>query len=141
MVNMPDTELYKIVGGYVYDLVGEERFFKSTPDFSEIADDEVIVYLGATSLNQYTPLKGMMVHRPSMTIHIFGGIDTRDDVEELKTQIYDYVQSIQRTENYQVDLEPIYTVNSLLEEIEDNLTLWHGTLDVTFRAFLYGKDE
>ncbi|CAK8054118.1 hypothetical protein [Eupransor demetentiae] len=135
MVDTPEYALYKEIGGHLLDMVGEERYFDVAPDFKQFDHDEPIVYMGATSLQQYTPAKGVLRSKPSLTVHVFGDKEDRQTVEELKNKIYQYVMGLSEIDGYTVELDPMYTVNSVQEEQEDNVILWHGTLDVTFRVF------
>lgn len=138
MADTPDYALYKEFGGYLFDNYGDGdnggQFFQAFPDLKEYSFDKPMIVLGNRSLNQETPLKGVLVSRPAVTVHIFGSKDDQASVEELTSMIYSYISKLDTVGEYRVVLDPRYTVNNTTLEQEDNLQLWHKTLDVTFRV-------
>ncbi|PVY82546.1 hypothetical protein [Convivina intestini] len=131
----PDYELVQTVGKWLFDNLPAGQFYKRLPDFKAVKTDKPFVVLGNSSLQQYAPAKGALRAKPSLTIHIFGDAKSRNEVERLKSKVFNYLMKLNSTDSYSVELDPVYTVNSVDLEQEDNLQLWHGTLDVTYRVF------
>lgn len=131
----PDYQLYKTIGGYLYDKYGD-RFFSTVPDLKSETFESPLVFMGDYSLQQNTQTKGALVSRASVTIHAYNKAEDQYDMDQLEkvmADLYDYVMKLKKTDNYLVEFDPQYTINSRSFEQEDNIRLVHGTLDVTFR--------
>lgn len=131
----PDYQLYKTIGGYLYDKYGD-RFFNTVPELKDEKFDSPLVCMGDYGLQQDTQTKGTLVSRASVTVHAYNTADSSYDMDQLEkvmADLYDYAMKLKKTDNYTVEIEPRYTINSRLFEQEDNLRLIHGTLDVTFK--------
>ncbi|CAH1853724.1 hypothetical protein [Convivina intestini] len=131
----PDYELVETVGKHLFDTLPNGQFYKRLPDFKKIDFAKPIVVLGNSSLQQYTPAKGVLRVKPSLTVHIFGDVKNRQEAERLKSQVFNYLIKLHNVGSYSFELDPNYTANYDELEQEDNLQLCHGTLDVTYRVF------
>ncbi|MCK8617959.1 hypothetical protein LNP00_06280 [Fructobacillus sp. M158] len=132
----PDYELYKNIGGYLYDEYGD-RFFNTVPELHDENFDTPLICIGDYSMAQDTPTKDVLRSRPSITTHLFVSADVgdgRDQLEEIMSRVYAYALGLNLVGEYQVALDTRYTVNSVSLEQEDNLRLLHGTLDLTYRV-------
>ncbi|MBS9338382.1 hypothetical protein G6R29_01865 [Fructobacillus sp. M2-14] len=132
----PDYELYKNIGGYLYDEYGD-RFFNTVPELHDENFDTPLICIGDYSMAQDTPTKDVLRSRPSITTHLFVSADVgdgRDQLEEIMSRVYAYALGLNLVGEYQVALDTRYTVNSVSLELEDNLRLLHGTLDLTYRV-------
>jgi hypothetical protein len=136
MADIPDYALYKAVGGYLFDKYGDGsnggQFFKTFPELHDYSFNNPMVILGNQSMGQGAPLKGVLVSKPAITIHVFGDIEALDDVQDVKQSIYSYLMQLSKVGDYRVELDPRNLINTVSQEQEDNLRLWHATLDVTF---------
>ncbi|GAP01954.1 hypothetical protein FFRU_180110 [Fructobacillus fructosus] len=132
----PDYELYKNIGGYLYEEYGN-RFFNTLPELHDENFDTPLICIGDYSMAQDTPTKDVLRSRPSITIHLFVSAnvgDGRDQLEGIMSRVYAYALGLNLVGEYQVALDTRYTVNSVSLEQEDNLRLLHGTLDLTYRV-------
>ena len=132
----PDYELYKNIGGYLYDEYGD-RFFNTVPELHDENFDTPLICIGDYSMAQDTPTKDVLRSRPSITTHLFVSADVgdgRDQLEGIMSRVYAYALGLNLVGEYQVALDTRYTVNSVSLELEDNLRLLHGTLDLTYRV-------
>lgn len=132
----PDYELYKNIGGYLYDEYGD-RFFNTVPELHDENFDTPLICIGDYSMAQDTPTKDVLRPRPSITTHLFVSADVgdgRDQLEGIMSRVYAYALGLNLVGEYQVALDTRYTVNSVSLELEDNLRLLHGTLDLTYRV-------
>ena len=49
--------------------------------------------------------------------------------------MYRLLLPINRTASYRVVIDPVVTVNTFTEENIENATIWHGTLDLTYKIY------
>ena len=90
--------------------------------------------IGDVSL-QMSPTKTAMQGNASITLNFYGKSDQRWDISQLQANMYSLLLPINRTEHYQIVVDPVVTVNTITEENLDNATIWHGTLDITYKIY------
>ena len=131
-MSLPDQEIYEKVSDVLID--NGITWYSSLPDFKNTFDKMPYVYCGDVSL-QMSPTKTAMQGSASITLNFYGKSDQRWDISQLQDKMYSLLLPIKRTEHYQIVVDPVVTVNTITEENLDNATIWHGTLDITYKIY------
>lgn len=131
-MSLPDQELYETVSDKLID--NGMTWFSTLPDIKETFTKMPYVYCGDVSL-QLLPNKSSLQGTVSITLNLFGRKEQRWQLSELQQQMYRLLLPINRTSNYRVVIDPVVTVNTVTEENIDNATIWHGTLDLTYKIY------
>jgi len=131
-MSLPDQELYEKVSDVLID--NGVKWFSTLPNFKETFTEMPYVYCGNVSL-QMQPNKSAMQGTVSIKLNTFGASEQRWQLSELQQQLYSLLLPISETESYRVVVDPIVTVNTVTEENIDNATIWHGTLDITYKIY------
>lgn len=131
-MSLPDQEIYETVSDKLID--NGMTWFSELPDIKETFAKMPYVYCGDVSL-QLLPNKSSLQGTVSITLNLFGRKEQRWQLSELQQQIYRLLLPINRTAIYRVVIDPVVTVNTVTEENIDNATIWHGTLDLTYKIY------
>lgn len=131
-MSLPDQEIYETVSDKLID--NGMNWFSTLPDIKETFTKMPYVYCGDVSL-QLLPNKSSLQGTVSITLNLFGRKEQRWQLSELQQQMYRLLLPINRTESYRVVIDPVVTVNTVTEENIDNATIWHGTLDLTYKIY------
>jgi len=131
-MSLPDQEIYETVSDKLID--NGMTWFSTLPDIKETFTKMPYVYCGDVSL-QLLPNKSSLQGTVSITLHLFGRKEQRWQLSELQQQMYRLLLPINRTESYRVVIDPVVTVNTVTEENIENATIWHGTLDLTYKIY------
>lgn len=131
-MSLPDQELYETVSDKLID--NGMTWFSTLPDIKETFTKMPYVYCGDVSL-QLLPNKSSLQGTVSITLNLFGRKEQRWQLSELQQRMYQLLLPINRTESYRVVIDPVVTVNTVTEENIDNATIWHGTLDLTYKIY------
>ena len=131
-MSLPDQEIYETISDKLID--NGMTWFSTLPDFKETFTKMPYVYCGDVSL-QLLPNKSSLQGTVSITLNLFGRKEQRWQLSELQQKIYQLLLPINRTASYKVVIDPVVTVNTVTEENIDNATIWHGTLDLTYKIY------
>lgn len=131
-MSLPDQEIYETVSDKLID--NGMTWFSTLPDIKETFTKMPYVYCGDLSL-QLLPNKSSLQGTVSITLNLFGRKEQRWQLSELQQKMYHLLLPINRTESYRVVIDPVVTVNTVTEENIDNATIWHGTLDLTYKIY------
>lgn len=131
-MSLPDQELYETVSDKLID--NGMTWFSTLPDIKETFTKMPYVYCGDVSL-QLLPNKSSLQGTVSITLNLFGRKEQRWQLSELQQKMYQLLLPINRTASYKVVIDPVVTVNTVTEENIDNATIWHGTLDLTYKIY------
>lgn len=131
-MSLPDQEIYETVSDKLID--NGMTWFSTLPDIKETFTKMPYVYCGDVSL-QLLPNKSSLQGTVSITLNLFGRKEQRWQLSELQQQMYQLLLPINRTASYKVVIDPVVTVNTVTEENIDNATIWHGTLDLTYKIY------
>lgn len=131
-MSLPDQEIYETVSDKLID--NGMTWFSTLPDFKETFTKMPYVYCGDVSL-QLLPNKSSLQGTVSITLNLFGRKEQRWQLSELQQKMYQLLLPINRTASYRVVIDPVVTVNTVTEENIDNATIWHGTLDLTYKIY------
>ena len=131
-MSLPDQELYETVSDKLID--NGMTWFSTLPDIKETFTKMPYVYCGDVSL-QLLPNKSSLQGTVSITLNLFGRKEQRWQLSELQQQMYQLLLPINQTVSYKVVIDPAVTVNTVTEENIDNATIWHGTLDLTYKIY------
>ena len=131
-MSLPDQELYETVSDKLID--NGMTWFSMLPDFKETFTKMPYIYCGDVSL-QLLPNKSSLQGTVSITLNLFGRKEQRWQLSELQQRMYQLLLPINRTASYKVVVDPVVTVNTVTEENIDNATIWHGTLDLTYKIY------
>ena len=131
-MSLPDQELYETVSDKLID--NGMTWFSTLPDIKETFTKMPYVYCGDVSL-QLLPNKSSLQGTVSITLNLFGRKEQRWQLSELQQKMYNLLLPINRTASYRVVIDPVVTVNTVTEENIDNATIWHGTLDLTYKIY------
>lgn len=131
-MSLPDQELYETVSDKLID--NGMTWFSTLPDIKETFTKMPYVYCGDVSL-QLLPNKSSLQGTVSITLNLFGRKEQRWQLSELQQKMYQLLLPINRTASYKVIIDPVVTVNTVTEENIDNATIWHGTLDLTYKIY------
>ena len=131
-MSLPDQEIYETVSDKLID--NGMTWFSTLPDIKETFTKMPYVYCGDVSL-QLLPNKSSLQGTVSITLNLFGRKEQRWQLSELQQQMYRLLLPINRTESYRVVIDPVVTVNTVTEENIENATIWHGTLDLTYKIY------
>ena len=131
-MSLPDEEIYETVSDKLID--NGMTWFSTLPDIKETFSKMPYVYCGDVSL-QLLPNKSSLQGTVSITLNLFGRKEQRWQLSELQQQMYRLLLPINRTASYRVVIDPVVTVNTVTEENIDNATIWHGTLDLTYKIY------
>lgn len=131
-MSLPDQEIYETVSDKLID--NGMTWFSTLPDFKETFTKMPYVYCGDVSL-QLLPNKSSLQGTVSITLNLFGRKEQRWQLSELQQKMYRLLLPINRTASYRVVIDPVVTVNTVTEENVDNATIWHGTLDLTYKIY------
>lgn len=131
-MSLPDQEIYETVSDKLID--NGINWFSTLPDIKETFTKMPYVYCGDVSL-QLLPNKSSLQGTVSITLNLFGRKEQRWQLSELQQQMYRLLLPINRTSSYRVVIDPVVTVNTVTEENIDNATIWHGTLDLTYKIY------
>ena len=131
-MSLPDQELYETVSDKLID--NGMTWFSNLPDFKETFTKMPYVYCGDVSL-QLLPNKSSLQGTVSITLNLFGRKEQRWQLSELQQKMYQLLLPINHTASYNVVIDPVVTVNTVTEENIDNATIWHGTLDLTYKIY------
>lgn len=131
-MSLPDQELYETVSDKLID--NGMTWFSTLPDIKETFTKMPYVYCGDVSL-QLLPNKSSLQGIVSITLNLFGRKEQRWQLSELQQQMYRLLLPINRTATYRIVIDPVVTVNTVTEENIDNATIWHGTLDLTYKIY------
>ena len=131
-MSLPDQELYETVSDKLID--NGMTWYSTLPDFKETFTKMPYVYCGDVSL-QLLPNKSSLQGTVSITLNLFGRKEQRWQLSKLQQQMYRLLLPINRTASYRVVIDPVVTVNTVTEENIDNATIWHGTLDLTYKIY------
>jgi len=131
-MSLPDQEIYETVSDKLID--SGMTWFSTLPDIKETFTKMPYVYCGDVSL-QLLPNKSSLQGTVSITLNLFGRKEQRWQLSELQQQMYRLLLPINRTSSYRVVIDPVVTVNTVTEENIDNATIWHGTLDLTYKIY------
>jgi len=131
-MSLPDQEIYETVSDKLID--SGMTWFSTLPDIKETFTKMPYIYCGDVSL-QLLPNKSSLQGTVSITLNLFGRKEQRWQLSELQQQMYRLLLPINRTESYRVVIDPVVTVNTVTEENIDNATIWHGTLDLTYKIY------
>lgn len=131
-MSLPDQEIYEKVSDKLID--NGMTWFSTLPDIKETFTKMPYVYCGDVSL-QLLPNKSSLQGTVSITLNLFGRKEQRWQLSELQQQMYQLLLPINSTASYRVVIDPVVTVNTVTEENIDNATIWHGTLDLTYKIY------
>ena len=131
-MSLPDQELYETVSDKLID--NGMTWFSTLPDIKETFTKMPYVYCGDVSL-QLLPNKSSLQGTVSITLNLFGRKEQRWQLSELQQKMYQLLLPINKTASYRVVIDPVVTVNTVTEENIDNATIWHGTLDLTYKIY------
>lgn len=131
-MSLPDQELYETVSDKLID--NGMTWFSTLPDIKETFTKMPYVYCGDVSL-QLLPNKSSLQGTVSITLNLFGRKEQRWQLSELQQRMYQLLLPINRTASYRFVIDPVVTVNTVTEENIDNATIWHGTLDLTYKIY------
>ena len=131
-MSLPDQEIYETVSDKLID--SGMTWFSTLPDIKETFTKMPYVYCGDVSL-QLLPNKSSLQGTVSITLNLFGRKEQRWQLSKLQQQMYRLLLPIERTVSYRVVIDPVVTVNTVTEENIDNATIWHGTLDLTYKIY------
>lgn len=131
-MSLPDQEIYETVSDKLID--NGMTWFSTLPDIKETFTKMPYVYCGDVSL-QLLPNKSSLQGTVSITLNLFGRKEQRWQLSELQQQMYHLLLPINQTASYRVVIDPVVTVNTVTEENIDNATIWHGTLDLTYKIY------
>lgn len=131
-MSLPDQELYETVSDKLID--NGMTWFSTLPDIKETFTKMPYVYCGDVSL-QLLPNKSSLQGTVSITLNLFGRKEQRWKLSELQQKMYQLLLPINHTASYRVVIDPVVTVNTVTEENIDNATIWHGTLDLTYKIY------
>ena len=131
-MSLPDQEIYETVSDKLID--NGMTWFSELPDIKETFTKMPYVYCGDVSL-QLLPNKSSLQGTVSITLNLFGRKEQRWQLSELQQQMYRLLLPINRTSSYRVVIDPVVTVNTVTEENIENATIWHGTLDLTYKIY------
>ena len=131
-MSLPDQEIYETVSDKLID--NGMTWFSTLPDIKETFTKMPYVYCGDVSL-QLLPNKSSLQGTVSITLNLFGRKEQRWQLSELQQQMYRLLLPINRTSSYRVVIDPVVTVNTVTEENIENATIWHGTLDLTYKIY------
>ena len=131
-MSLPDQELYETVSDKLID--NGITWYSTLPDFKETFTKMPYVYCGDVSL-QLLPNKSSLQGTVSITLNLFGRKEQRWQLSELQQKMYQLLLPINRTASYKVVIDPVVTVNTVTEDNIDNATIWHGTLDLTYKIY------
>lgn len=131
-MSLPDQEIYETVSDKLID--NGMTWFSTLPDIKETFTKMPYVYCGDVSL-QLLPNKSSLQGTVSITLNLFGRKEQRWQLSELQQQMYRLLLPINRTASYRVVIDPVVTVNTFTEENIENATIWHGTLDLTYKIY------
>lgn len=131
-MSLPDQEIYETVSDKLID--NGMTWFSTLPDFKETFTKMPYVYCGDVSL-QLLPNKSSLQGTVSITLNLFGRKEQRWQLSELQQKMYQLLLPISNTASYKVVIDPAVTVNTVTEENIDNATIWHGTLDLTYKIY------
>lgn len=131
-MSLPDQELYEKVSDVLID--NGMTWFSTLPDIKETFTKMPYVYCGDVSL-QLLPNKSSLQGTVSITLNLFGRKEQRWQLSELQQKMYQLLLPINRTASYRVVIDPVVTINTVTEENIDNATIWHGTLDLTYKIY------
>lgn len=131
-MSLPDQEIYETVSDKLID--NGMTWFSTLPDIKETFTKMPYVYCGDVSL-QLLPNKSSLQGTVSITLNLFGRKEQRWQLSELQQQMYRLLLPIDHTASYRVVIDPVVTVNTVTEENIDNATIWHGTLDLTYKIY------
>lgn len=131
-MSLPDQELYETVSDKLID--NGMTWFSTLPDIKETFTKMPYVYCGDVSL-QLLPNKSSLQGTVSITLNLFGRKEQRWQLSELQQKMYQLLLPINHTASYKVVIDPVVTVNTVTEENIDNATIWHGTLDLTYKIY------
>lgn len=131
-MSLPDQELYETVSDKLID--NGMTWFSTLPDIKETFTKMPYVYCGDVSL-QLLPNKSSLQGTVSITLNLFGRKEQRWQLSELQQQMYQLLLPINKTASYRVVIDPVVTINTVTEENIDNATIWHGTLDLTYKIY------
>ena len=131
-MSLPDQELYETVSDKLID--NGMTWFSTLPDIKETFTKMPYVYCGDVSL-QLLPNKSSLQGTVSITLNLLGRKEQRWQLSELQQQMYQLLLPINLTASYRVVIDPVVTVNTVTEENIDNATIWHGTLDLTYKIY------
>jgi len=131
-MSLPDQEISETVSDILIDI--GMNWFSTLPDIKETFAKMPYVYCGDVSL-QLLPNKSSLQGTVSITLNLFGRKEQRWKLSELQQQMYRLLLPIERTASYRVVIDPVVTVNTVTEENIDNATIWHGTLDLTYKIY------
>lgn len=131
-MSLPDQELYETVSDKLID--NGMTWFSTLPDINETFTKMPYVYCGDVSL-QLLPNKSSLQGTVSITLNLFGRKEQRWQLSELQQKMYQLLLPINHTASYKVVIDPVVTVNTVTEENIDNATIWHGTLDLTYKIY------
>ena len=131
-MSLPDQEIYETVSDKLID--NGMTWYSTLPDFKETFTKMPYVYCGDVSL-QLLPNKSSLQGTVSITLNLFGRKEQRWQLSELQQKMYQLLLPINQTASYKVVIDPVVTVNTVTEENIDNATIWHGTLDLTYKIY------
>lgn len=131
-MSLPDQELYETVSDKLIE--NGMTWYSTLPDFKETFTKMPYVYCGDVSL-QLLPNKSSLQGKVSITLNLFGRKEQRWQLSELQQKMYQLLLPISNTASYKVVIDPVVTVNTVTEENIDNATIWHGTLDLTYKIY------
>lgn len=131
-MSLPDQEIYETVSDKLID--NGMTWFSTLPDIKETFTKMPYVYCGDVSL-QLLPNKSSLQGTVSITLNLFGRKEQRWQLSELQQKMYQLLLPINQTASYRVVIDPVVTVNTVTEENIDNATIWHGTLDLTYKIY------
>lgn len=131
-MSLPDQELYETVSDKLID--NGMTWFSTLPDIKETFTKMPYVYCGDVSL-QLLPNKSSLQGTVSITLNLFGRKEQRWQLSELQQKMYQLLLPINHTASYKVVIDPVVTVNTVTEENIENATIWHGTLDLTYKIY------
>lgn len=131
-MSLPDQEIYETVSDKLID--NGMTWFSTLPDIKETFTKMPYVYCGDVSL-QLLPNKSSLQGTVSITLNLFGRKEQRWHLSELQQKMYQLLLPINQTASYRVVIDPVVTVNTVTEDNIDNATIWHGTLDLTYKIY------
>ena len=131
-MSLPDQEIYETVSDKLID--NGMTWFSTLPDIKETFNKMPYVYCGDVSL-QLLPNKSSLQGTVSITLNLFGRKEQRWQLSELQQKMYQLLLPINQTASYRVVIDPVVTVNTVTEENIENATIWHGTLDLTYKIY------
>ena len=131
-MSLPDQEIYETISDKLID--NGMTWFSTLPDFKETFTKMPYVYCGDVSL-QLLPNKSSLQGTVSITLNLFGRKEQRWQLSVLQQKMYQLLLPINQTASYRVVIDPVVTVNTVTEENIDNATIWHGTLDLTYKIY------